>query len=142
VTASVFGNTYARWKAGGSASLDELAFALIETTAGASNLDNKDFESLLMLLVDDSSISCSSFHALTTSIWTDENTLTDSQKNRLGEFLKEVNFQGISEDNTYSITDMVANLFEKGTAVEVLKSLHANNKEFGDAAHYSINSLP
>lgn len=124
----------------GTFSVRKLALALIHEASKETGLTPASFAILKDLFLDCKVLRSSDFHSLTVSIWSDANSLSGQQMMDFADFLMVQEFEGISEENAYSLCDMIAASFNGRKSVEILGE-YSKVPTLKDAAEYSLSTL-
>ncbi len=120
--------------------VSELSFSIIEEAASNDVLSDKSIEALLSILREPDVQRDPALHSITSALWSDGQILSPSQLDLLREFLIGPEMPNLKHENSYSICDMVAEIFDMSTARSLLAELQKRT-EFRDAASYMMDDL-
>ena len=124
----------------GALNIDELSFALIRESSSGHGISDSSFKDLLTVFGMQSVQRSDDFHSLTTAVWTDKDVFTKNQLEKIFSTLALSDFSGIDGDNSYSLYDMISNLFEIEQALDLLSKLRKHSC-LVDASNYATDQL-
>ncbi len=120
--------------------LDSLSFALIREGSQGQGVSDESFRDLLALFEMPAVLSASDFHSLTTAVWTDRDIFSAKQKKDMKHWLVQLDCSAIEDENSFSLCDMVVNVFDPDSARRILTAI-GTQAALREAAEYCLRQI-
>ena len=137
---SIFHKAYRQQVATGLVNVDDLSFLWIEESSQDGGITSDSLSSLIDLFKLPFFQKQANIHSMTTAVWTDTSVFSDEQLLELKSELIRIDFSKLEFENSYSLCDMVCNLYPPNSAKEILTALATQNS-VAEAAAYSISQI-